>query len=33
LFLGVTAPILVPYGWEGVLYGFQALPAKPPAPL
>jgi hypothetical protein len=34
-FLGVKAPVqsTVPYGWEGVLYGFQALPATPPAPL
>jgi hypothetical protein len=33
VFLPVKTPVEVPYGWEGVLYGFQALPASPPAPL
>lgn len=32
-FIAVKAGTLVPYGWEGILYNFAALPAEPPAPL
>jgi hypothetical protein len=32
-FLAVKAGVQVPYGWAGILYGFQSLPAAPPVPL
>ncbi len=32
-FIGVKSGVQVPYGWEGVLYGFHGLPSSPPAAL
>jgi hypothetical protein len=32
-FIAIKAGVQVPYGWAGILYGFQALPASPPVPL
>lgn len=33
LFIAVKQNVQIPFGWGGVLYGFAALPAKPPTTL